>query len=309
MVRSILCKVLFVFGVCVAFGSQKAQAQDLIVTLQGDSIESKIREVTDQFIFYRTKESRKEDLVISRREVLDFRYGFYSEHIDDYEEIKVVDPQKHDRIQVYGSAGYARSTAIDEDANQEFINEYLEELKNGWYFDVGVRGYFTERFGLGFEFTQSKFNNELANIGLDLDTTTYFGNLSDQITMNHFGVNFIYRIPFKNSGTSVILSGGMGYSTYTNDAELIWDYTLEASTIGMMFSGELVLPLGGNVYLPIKLKLHSVAYTNFDITYGDAIVRNQLRPVEFEDILESSYEDEFISGARLEVGGGILFAF
>ncbi len=302
-------KAIFVLGLCLTFFSEESKGQDLIVTLQGDSIESKITEVTDQFIFYRTKNSRKEDLVISRREVLEYRYGFYAESLEGYKEIKVIDVEKHDRFQVYGSAGYARSTSIEEEASQDFINEYLEKLKNGWYFDVGARFYFTERFGLGAEYSQASFNNSLDNIGLDIDTATYFGNLADEITMNHFGVNFIYRIPFKTSETSLVLSGGMGYSTYTNNAELIWEYSIEAQSIGFLFSGELLLALGGNVYLPIKLKLHSVVFGGFDIAYGDEIVGNQLRPVDFEEILESSYEEEFISGSRLEVGGGILFAF
>jgi hypothetical protein len=95
---------VFIFLLC---GGKALVAQDLIVTIQRDSIFCKIDRTDDRFVYYRTAKTKRSGYeLISNREVKELVYDV------GVGEGKIIEPIREKRgyemFQLWGGGGYSR---------------------------------------------------------------------------------------------------------------------------------------------------------------------------------------------------------
>lgn len=307
----------FLFLAATILCGDSLRAQDLIVTIQGDSLNVKIQKETDQFLYYRTVKSKKGDFVISRKEVSDFKFNFFlaegeqGHTTQPDEEPKSVFTQKRDRFQLWGNGGGAYYLAFT-DQEDEAIKDYYNKLRWGYSFGLGANFFFTNRFGVGASFEQSAFSNTFdGTVGVTFTLpsgmdTLLIGSLSDDITLRHIGVNFLMRFPFERTGSAIQLSFGLGYNTFENKASVVKGFEYEGNSIGLSINGEYQIALGGGLFLPIKLGLTNVSFVNMKVTTSPDM------PPELAEFITREFENDEEnpqSGSRIALTLGLLYAF
>lgn len=300
---------------CAFIYCNHLHGQDLVVTIQGDSLNVKIQKDTDQFIYYRTPNSKRGDFVISKKEVTDFVYGFYLNDNEDYtpsnsgpDEVSELYEEKKQRFQIWGTGGFGYYLAFPDENAQDAEKEYFKQLRKGYTFGLGANVFFTERYGVGAVYEQSAFSHTFDGfVEVVLPDTSFIGGYADDIEMRHIGLSFIMRFAFKRNTSALQLSAGLGYSSYVNDATLVGDFKYEGSTLGIALSAEYQIGLGGNLYLPFKIGLNNVAFTQMKVTLSDGM------PEELGQGLKDYYEngllEEPLTGSRFSATIGLLFAF
>lgn len=309
VMRRYIC--FFWFLLTLASSSQ-LNAQDLIVTINSDSLNVKIEKETDRFIYYLAPNQGSSSLVISKKQVFDVVYGFYSS--SDESEYNVVENENSntseldlmndgfDHFQVSGSIGYSRLIVLIDEESQG-IKEYYQKLLSGYNFSFQANYFFKKRFGVGFIFEQANFENSINDVLFTSGATTAYGTLSDDITITHIGPNFIFRLPFKRSASAMQFEAGFGYSSYVNIGKVSYDYEIRAYTVGISVGASYQLSLGGGLYVPLKIGIRSAFYLNGELKADDDM------PDEFKSEIDGGLEEGGLSGDRFELSVGLLYAF
>lgn len=308
------------FGFLLMFFSfSQLMAQDLIVTINKDSLNVKIDKETDQFVYYIIPKQGNNSLVMSKKQISDVVYGFYSGSSNSIGAGAAGDSDKPytsggaqgekqiEHFQLSGSIGYARMLVLVDEDNQ-LIKDYYNKLYNGFDYSFQFNYMFKEKIGVGLLFETARFENSIdasyTNPNAPPNTSPVFGKVSDDITLKHFGANFIFRLPFRRSASALQFDAGVGYSTYKNIAEIVYGYELRGETLGLSAGAAYQLNLGGGLYIPFRVGIKTAVFTNIDLeTAGDM-------PDELAFDLNRQLEESVgISGERFSLSIGLLYAF
>lgn len=134
------------------------------------------------------------------------------------------------------------------------LDSYLKELKNGTHIKFDIHGFFNERSGLGFTYSQFSSENSLFPVQFeDMMGNTVIGEIRDDIDIRFYGPTFMSRSLLNSIHSSVYYGLGLGVMTYDNDARVLTDVNISGSTLGtsMMLGFDVALSesaaIGGEV--------------------------------------------------------------
>lgn len=245
--------------------SLSLQAQDLIITNEGDSINCKITKVTSRnvyFTFIHNSEVRETLLPLDKVKLQHPNY--YKHSVLPPEKLKIKDYPSL-RLAVSGGWSY-RFGQIPRNLPRE-MKDYLNELKSGYNYGLDLSYYFTEYMGIGFKYSVYKSKHDalitLYETGSPVTTKT-----SDDISINFIGPFFTARFLNQSKKNAFIASSGIGYSQYINNGFYLEPMSIKGSTIG--FSADFGYDFGitERFAIGIQVSVLTGILTQYELSQG-----------------------------------------
>jgi hypothetical protein len=268
----------------VAIMSMSMQAQDLIVTNEGDSLNCKISKIKTDNIYFTFK--HKEEIrstLLPLDQVKFHQYNFYQQ--SEVPAAKIIGNQiyPHFRAAINGGCSY-RLAKISPSIPPDF-EQYMKDLKSGYQYGMDLSYYFTEQLGFGLKYNRHKSKNEINNIYVvQPDGTTKYGMMSDDISIDFIGPFFGTRLLNASKRNSFIVNFSIGYLGYTNEAVLFTDFTIKSSTVGLCWDIGYDIGLSENFALGIQLSYMLGTLTQYDLSYGGTTEKIKLEKDSYENL-------------------------
>jgi len=280
------------------FSCSGVSAQDVIVTIQNDSISCLITETADMFIYYRTSSTKRGATdIISRKQVKEVIRGI---HPPDPEISKKDSPLFEERFRFGFKGGYSQLVATADLDDGEF-DDYYTERNGGFWYAADAVYMFEENFGAGVTICFSRYSNSVMIRDLNSGLT---GRLADDMTVRYFGINFVTDLTSNRSRSGVMLSGGLGVTHFTNDFELFYPFKIRGFDFGMHLNCAYRLSVSPGVYIPIEVGLRGFSVNN--VTYSTP----STTPPEMEESIGRFIRENLPAEVfRIETGIGLLITF
>lgn len=257
-------KKSYIFSIILLSMVLKLQAQDLIVTTDGDSIHCKITKTTKEYVHFTFKhndEIRNTLLSVDQIAAKEKDYFEESELPAGYEYINLF---PRFRFAVDGGWQY-RTPKLADDIDPDW-QEHFKKLKSGFHYDIQAAYFFTEMMGAELMVSQQLFSNSLGHATLSDDNGNYVGSgiLKENIAFNYFGTNYLLRFFDSRKKNCWIFAIGLGYMGYTD--RVIFD--------GYQFSKRTAATLGTHMSIGYDIGLSDDLALGFKISTIDGSFKN-----------------------------------
>lgn len=251
--------LLMLFGTLL---SVKLQAQDLIVTTKGDSINCKITRETAEFIhFAYMKEGRKFNTLLPVTRIETFRKAYYGTPA-----IPFIDTPKA-RESGWRSgihAGYSRRIAKVSDQVPSYYKDYINKLKSGYTIGGDLHYFISESMGFGVKYNFNKNKEEDQQ-----------NQVEDDISMHYIAASMLTRSVMRNEKNSMSFGVNLGYQSYKDKAKVPGSsLTITGGTFGagleMGFGHK--ISQGSELYFGLALQVASLSKITTDNGYSQQTI-------------------------------------
>ena len=272
-------KKIFLFAISVFLIISNLEAQDLIVTNSGDSINCKITKTTKEYIHFTFKhdtEIRNTLLPVNQVSTQQKNYFSVSELPANYTHKEFF---PHFRIAIDG--GWQYRTAKLASGMDRDLQEHYRKMKSGFHYDLQAAYFFTESMGIEAMFSQQLFGNKLGYGSLTDKEGNLIGSgeFNEKISFNYIGANYLVRLFDSKKKNSWLFSIGFGYMGY-ND-RLFFDNVerlkMTAGTLGTNMAIGYDIGLSENFGLGFKLSLMGGTFSNYKQT-KNGMTTNETMP-------------------------------
>ncbi len=194
------------------------QAQDLIVTTEGDSINCKITKTTKEVTYFTFKHKGEiRNVLLPVNEIVTQQKDYFS-HSEVPTEIavKAVRRVNHSRYRIAADAGYQhRTTKLDNSMDRDMWEHY-KKMMSGFHYDLQAAYFIWENYGFELMFSQQRFGNSGYGYIKDDDGNLLGeGELNNMIKFNYYGLNYLTRYQLGvNQKSTWLVTIGAGYLTY-----------------------------------------------------------------------------------------------
>jgi hypothetical protein len=254
------------------------QAQDLIVTDSGDSINCKITKVTKDYVHFTFKYNEEiRNTLLPASQITTQQKDYFSEpELPASHTYKVVFP--HFRIAVDG--GWQYRTAKIANGLDAGMQEHYQKMKSGFHYDIQAAYFFLENQGFELMFSSQLFgttsNGYLTDDG---GTIIASGKVNEKITFNYIGANYLLRLLDSKKKNCWLFSFGLGYMGYNdrvlfNNAETT---KITASTVGCNLTVGYDIGLSENFGIGFKFSLMTGTFRDYKLT-ADGITTDKTMP-------------------------------
>lgn len=256
---------LLLFSSFLVFGS--LQAQDLIVTTNGDSINCKITKIERDyvhFVFNNNEEVQKTLLPKDQIETSQKEYFLESELPADF-----IHKDIFPRFRAEIDGGWQYRTAKLADGMDAGWREHYKKMKSGFHYDIRASYFFVETQGVELMFSRQLFESSGDGYFMNPDgSPNEFGELKDKMAFNYVGANYLFRLFDSKRKNCWLFSAGFGYMSYCNRLlfNTVEDTKITAATFGSNFTIGYDIYLSGNFDLGFKLSLMSGTFRNYKLT-------------------------------------------
>jgi hypothetical protein len=279
---------------CLGIFTISLQAQDLIVTNDGDSLNCKITKVkTDNIYFTFKYEGEIRNTLIPVAQVTHYKFDYYQEA-----EVPIAKGYKiypRFRVELNGGWNY-RIAKISENVPSD-LTSYIRKLMSGFHVGAGLTYYFSEYFGGGVKYNNYWSSNKINNVQVTyLDGTTDFGNISDDIHVTFIGPVFSTRLFNSKKTNCILLNLAVGYVEYKDKGVLASkNIEIEGSTVGACMDVGYDIGISKNWALGIQVSLMSGVISQ--VKYSDG---RQTQTIK----LDNNQRENL---ARIELSIGLRF--
>ncbi|MCL2327067.1 MAG: hypothetical protein FWC39_00995 [Bacteroidetes bacterium] len=254
------------------------QAQDLIVTHSGDSINCKITKTTKEYIYFTFKHNEEiRNTLLPANQIATQQKDYFSvSEVPANYTLKDIFP--HFRVAIDGGWHY-RTAKPAPGLNATWLEHY-RKMRPGFHYDLQAAYFFTESMGIEAMFSQQFFGNTLSSYITDADgNVTDYGRLHEKIVFNYIGANYIIRLFDSQKKNSWLFAFGFGYMGFNdrlffNNVERM---KLTANTVGVNTAIGYDIGLSENFGIGFKLSLMGGSFNNFTQT-RDGITTNETIP-------------------------------
>jgi hypothetical protein len=286
----IICCTFILMIVCL-----KIEAQDLIVTKGGDSLNCKVTKVEPDYVYFTIRQDDKNlPTLLPKNELTALKFKYYSTP-EVIPEPKV--REEFPRLRIGANGGWStRLAKIHEDVDDAQRN-YLKSLKSGYNYSFDLTYYFSLQSGIGAKYAAFRSKYGIEDFHYDLSNgQTFIGELSDDITINFIGPFYSTRAMTKSKKNSFIANMGLGYVGYKDKVFILEEnLTLTGSTFGLCFDLGYDIGISQSLALGIQLSVVTGNLTKYEISDG---VNSQV--VELD-------EDNYENLSRFDLSVGLRF--
>jgi hypothetical protein len=246
------------------------RAQDLIVTNENDSLNCKITKVKSDniyFIFKHKDEVRSTLLPVDKIDY--YQYDYYQTAEVTADNVLIKENYPHYRMVINGGWSY-RTAKLSDDIPADF-REYSKELKSGYNYGLDFSYYFAEQLGVGFRYANYLSKNEIDNVYKIYPdgSTSEYGKVSDNISINFIGPFFTTRLFNSDKKNCLILDLGVGYMGYKNQSVSVSDkITYRGNTVGSYLGIGYDVSISPDLALGFQLSLVNGILTQYQISDG-----------------------------------------
>jgi len=246
------------------------QAQDLIVTNEGDSINCKITKVKpDNIYFTFSYKDEIKNTLLPVSQIANYQKNYYSTAEVPADKIPGKEIYPHFRFAISGGWSY-RTAKISPDIPSDF-NDYYNKLKSGFHYDIDVSYYFAEMLGVGLRYNEFLSSNKIiGNVYVTYpDGTTEYGDLKDNIRIKFIGPTFNARFFNSTKKNCLLLEIGLGYMNYQDKGYLVSPpKTIKGNTMGSFFGVGYDLGISKNLALGFQLTLLTGQLYQYTVSDG-----------------------------------------
>ena len=255
------------------------QAQDLIVTNSGDSINCKITKTTKEYTYFTFKhetEIRNTLLPVSQI-TTQKKYYFPVSEIPANYTLKDIFP--HFRVAIDG--GWQHRTAKLANSTDAALQEHGRKMLSGFHYDLQAAYFFSKNTGIEAMFSQQFFGNNpgYGSLTDKEGNLIVAGEFKEKISFNYIGANYLLRLFDSKGKNNWLFSIGLGYMGY-ND-RLFYDNVerlkLSAGTLGSNIAIGYDIGVSENFGIGFKLSLLGGTFSSYKQTFN-GITTNETMP-------------------------------
>jgi hypothetical protein len=198
------------------------------------------------------------------------------------------------------SAGYSNRLAKVADLDDPFLEDYLKELKSGYFISAEIGASVNESFAIGMRYDQMRSSNAAAVTFTpdDPNEPQISGILKDDVRITFIGPQLQWRLLSKNEKVEFLWGFSLGYLGYQQENEVLGLETLfTGSTLGTRIDIDVDFRIHPNVALGFGVGLGSGTITKMEVEQGGTTKTITAEPGEGEGLV------------RLDLGGGVRFIF
>lgn len=281
----IILSIVFLYWIGV-----ELNAQDLLVTTKGDSLNCKItKEKTDLVHFTFKYENEIRYALIPKQQIKFMKKKFFNFSEIPFEKLILKDTS-YQKIRIGVNSGFSYMTGKINKEQSNDIQNYYKDLKTGYNIGFDFTYFNSENIGFGLIYSLFRTSNQLNNFIIKDSVTGKIrtGELKDDITLHYIGPYLCTRINSFNKKTSFISNISLGYLSYQNNVTVIDNFKLNGSTIGLLWDIGMDYSIKKNILLGIifSYKFGTLSH----IKYDDGIQIKSLN-LDQNDILNISRID------------------
>lgn len=289
-------RVLFLL-IILLVSSFEVVSQDLIVTLEGDSLNCKItKEKSDNiyFIYRRDYDIIETSLPLSK--IKTHQLNFFPRSEIPYDWKTGIGELKPVKISIDGGFSL-RLGKLPEDLPEELI-DYYKNLKYGYNIGLSLYYYIDMTVGIGIKYHTFMSSNYIDNVTFsDPYGQTYTGRLSDKIKISFFGPAISIPLPSATGLSSFYTNYFIGYARYKNNALIPESYKITSGTVGLGVDGGYETELFSNFLIGFQASIWAGGFNKFKVDNGYKVQTIDLE----EDKFESFYRIDFSLGIRFKL--------
>ena len=254
------------------------QAQDLIVTSRGDSINCKITKTTRDYIYFTFKhEAEIRNTLIPLYQISTHQKDYFS--VSELPVNYTLD-KKFPHFRVAFDGGWQYRTAKIADGLDSEWREHYKKMKSGFHYDLQASYFFIESMGIEAVFSQQFFGNTGDGYLKDEEGNfTALGKIKDQISFNYIGANYLLRLFDSKKKNCWLFSIGFGYMGYKD--RLFFDNVeqikITTGTLGSSMAVGYDIGISQNFGIGFKLSLMGGTFRDYKQT-KDGITTNETMP-------------------------------
>lgn len=249
----------------MAIPIQHLSGQDLIVTVDQDSLNCKIVSISSSRIsyVYSMDNGREMENFITRDKVLAFERAYY---------VKLAGSKtglEYPKFVITPHGGFSYRTAKSPETYDTRVEQYLKSLKSGYNYGIDLVYYFSNFSGLGLKYNAFRSSGSIDNFRVSDGTGGFISaTMKDDITITFIGPFWAFRMLSSDARHSLIGYLGLGYLKYHDDANYLSDFELDGNTLGMVYDLAYEVGLTEGLSLGAQFSLYSGIIREFEFTQG-----------------------------------------
>ncbi|MBK9105815.1 MAG: hypothetical protein IPL92_14905 [Saprospiraceae bacterium] len=254
------------------------QAQDLIVTAQGDSLNSKITKVEPEYLYFSiNKDGGVLNTLLPMAQVSYYKYNFYSTPALPVD-AKVDGPKDFPRLRLAINGGWSYRLAKVAGNLSSTQQDYIKGLKSGYSYGAELAYYWSKKAGIGAKYDVFRSRNELEDVSGQVVV------LSDDVAISFIGPYYSSRFLTANKKNSFLMNVGLGYVGYNDKAFFGSDYELTGGTAGLLVDLGYDIGLSKSFALGFQLSFIGGTLTQYMIDDGFNTTTIELDEDEYEGL-------------------------
>lgn len=285
----------------------KVYSQDLIVTIELDSIACKVTKQDENHIYFTyINDNGAQAVLIAKDRVKELLLGYSTEVLDvkSNETSNVAYSNRRESIQGFseytkihlsGSVIFSQRTAPISASLSEDEQDYYRELKGGRGFQAKFHAFVSPAFAIGAQVSTLKSSHSiLAEFEFEeYPDSVVIGDFSTTVSLLFIGPSIMGRYYFPNPSFLINYTFSLGYLKFTQEDFIIdTDVLFEGSSLGMNGDFGLEYLLSPNIAIGIGAGFGLGAVFNVDVT-----VNGQTESVDLEEA-EGLGRVSFFTGLR-----------
>ena len=288
----------FVLIFIALLGMNVSNAQDLIVSQNGDSIHCKITKVKSDFIYFLFKnKGRYESTVIATSKVLNYKrdhrpgYKIPKDSLPGYENFP--------RHVIGINTGLSYDPIRFREGQSIGPDDFVNDLRNGFHFEANYSFYYQKGFGAGLRINYYETNasqNEVA--GTNGAGNPISATLSNAISVFYIGPSSSIRVLNNNGKNAFLISSSIGYMSYNEDYTYVEQRTTTVDGVGISVSLGYDFSLNRNLSLGIQIASNALMSKKIEINNGSGTLKRRLGD-----------DERLFGGARLDFSLGLRYTF
>ncbi len=262
--------LITVLTICYAW----VNAQDLILTNKGDSINCKITKVEPENVYFTfNKDNQIRSTLINTTELKEYKFNFYKTTLLPAN--KIFNNQKYSHWRYGFNIAYGYQTAKSGAYTNQTQRDYYNGLRSGYSLGADVTYFIQENYGIGFKYNRFNTANSLSNVPLTPINggPTVIGNISNDIDIDFIAPCFSIRAIPKNDKNALIINFALGYVGYKNSEMAIKKNIATSSSFGMMLDLGYDVGLSKSTALAFQLSYLASTLSYQDVNDGTKTVR------------------------------------
>jgi len=270
---------IFLLAVTLFIIISNLQAQDLIVTNSGDSINCKITKITKDYVYFTFKHNAEiRNTLLPTNQITAQQKDYFSvSELPANFTHKDIFP--HFRVAIDGGWQY-RTAKIADEVEAEW-REHYKKMKSGFHYDIQAAYFFFESQGVELMFSRQLFGHSLGEGYLTDAEGNFvgFGELKEKNAFNYVGANYLFRLFDSKKKNYWLFSAGLGYMGYNDRLFFnnIEKTKMTANTLGFNLEIGYDIGLSKNFGIGFKLSLMGGTFRNYKLT-TDGITTNETMP-------------------------------
>lgn len=231
MKKQLLILILFCFGMRSAF------AQDLIVTTSNDTLNCKITNITDDFVFFYFQPSGKTIKARAKRSTV-------KEYQTDYFDVpEITDPKAlratmmpHHSVRFSANGGWNFRLAKMSPSVTGDYRDFTRKLTNGPQYGGSVKFLIQDILTLGLHYNQYQRSNSM-DVYTEIDNEYVFGTLNEEVRITFIGASGgLFAYVSENNRHAISFGYLVGCLKYLDEGNLFEvPFKIEGKSFGFGF--------------------------------------------------------------------------